>query len=310
MEKKVLLKKLKQRFFSNKEEMYKNLYKEYKGAYDFLKGIADINHLKPCAIKPLREYQLKTVEFCKKMTDFLDEKGLEYFITSGNLIGAIRHKGFVPWDDDFDVGMMRKDYEKLKEILRSEFKEIDLSQASYKKWNQYDIIDEAIRKNAGEIVFLIHPMYIQIYQGTSFNDCVYLDVFSHEYYRNDYTKEDHKIKSAEAQSIIDRYDKYGIINRKFDEKIANDEDVREDSDVIYYGIDSYGTFIVNPTTLMSKKMIFPRKKMVFEGYEFYAPNDPDGYIKVQYPDYMNFPETITVAPDWYEHIKYKRKGTC
>lgn len=307
-EKNRILKKLKRRFFINKTEKYKELYKEVKTRAEIMHEITNIEHLKPCHIKPLREYQLKTVDFCKKMTDFLEEHGLEYFITSGTLIGAVRHKGFVPWDDDFDVGMMRKDYEKLKEILHSNFKEIDLSAASYKKWNQYDIIDNALKKSGGEITFLIHPMYIQIYHGTSFNDCLYLDVFSHEYYRNDYTKEDHKIKSAEAQNIIDRYDKYGLIMNEFEKMIASDKDIKEESDVIYYGIDSYGTFIVNPTNLMSKEMIFPRKKMVFEGYEFYAPNDPDGYIKVQYPNYMNFPSNITVAPDWHLHITYKNKG--
>ena len=52
-------------------------------------------------------------------------------------------------------------------------------------------------------------------------------------------------------------------------------------------------------------MIFPRQKIKFENYEFYAPNDPDGYIKVQYPNYMEFPNNFNIAPFLKIKAKYK-----
>ena len=47
-----------------------------------------------------------------------EENSLRYYIIAGTMLGAIRHKGFIPWDDDIDVGMPRADYEKLRELCK------------------------------------------------------------------------------------------------------------------------------------------------------------------------------------------------
>lgn len=54
------------------------------------------------------------------MADICEKHHLKYWIAYGTLLGAVRHKGFIPWDDDVDIEMPYKDYVKLVEILKAE----------------------------------------------------------------------------------------------------------------------------------------------------------------------------------------------
>lgn len=61
----------------------------------------------------LREVQLKVFEALKEFDAICRENNIDYRISGGTLLGAIRHKGFIPWDDDADVMMLREEYDKL-----------------------------------------------------------------------------------------------------------------------------------------------------------------------------------------------------
>lgn len=306
LDKQVMLKKIERKFRFSKEKKYKELYKKTKPLADLMLDIVDIKTIKPCQEKRLRQYQLDCVEFAKKMTDFFDAHNLEYFITSGTLIGVVRHGGFVPWDDDFDVGMMRKDYERLKLILKENFKSIDISKISVSKGNSIQVIDSALKNSNGEILYYNGPKYTQIYQGESFKNCRLIEVFPHEYYKDEYTLTEYKKYMSTIKNQLGLIDSWQDMTDFLNLEIANNKNVADKSSFIYYGVDSLGSYIVNPTGPMSQDMIFPRKKVKFEGYEFWAPNDPDGYIRVQYPDYWNFPSNFSIAP--LLEIKTKQKS--
>ncbi len=67
----------------------------------------------------LKEVKLREIEILLEFDKFCKKNKLKYFLAGGTLLGAIRHKGFIPWDDDIDVCMPRKDYEIfIKNFLR------------------------------------------------------------------------------------------------------------------------------------------------------------------------------------------------
>ena len=64
----------------------------------------------------LRKTQIGILDY---FTNICEENGINYFLTYGTLLGAIRHKGYIPWDDDIDVAMLREDYDKLIDVFNT-----------------------------------------------------------------------------------------------------------------------------------------------------------------------------------------------
>lgn len=64
----------------------------------------------------LHKVQAIQLEMAKDIKRVCEENGIRYFLYRGTFLGAVRHKGVIPWDDDMDFGMMRPDYEKFRRI--------------------------------------------------------------------------------------------------------------------------------------------------------------------------------------------------
>lgn len=68
----------------------------------------------------LRKHQLRMLEMLKYIDSICRDNDISYWLSSGTCLGAVRHSGFIPWDDDTDIEMLRSDYLKLEKILNND----------------------------------------------------------------------------------------------------------------------------------------------------------------------------------------------
>lgn len=76
----------------------------------------------------IKEVQKEALNILKIAVEFFNKNNIKYYIFYGTLLGAVRHKGFIPWDDDIDVVIPRPEYEKLLKILKEKNNIIDNEQ--------------------------------------------------------------------------------------------------------------------------------------------------------------------------------------
>ena len=116
----------------------------------------------------LRALQLVELNIARIFSEICERHHLRYFMVGGTMLGAIRHKGFIPWDDDMDVAMPRPDYEKFLDIVRDELP-VGYSFLNYKQDPEYlryfsRIVDESVAvTNASNSDTIIENAWLDIF---------------------------------------------------------------------------------------------------------------------------------------------------
>lgn len=114
----------------------------------------------------LRKAQHRMLEIYKEVDRICQKHQIPYWICGGTLLGAIRHKGFIPWDDDFDIEILRKDYKRLITALEKELPQ-NLALQTREKDKNYPYYFAKVYDLNSEVVDNEELSYVQKYNGLS-----------------------------------------------------------------------------------------------------------------------------------------------
>lgn len=249
--------------------------------------ILNNNEIKQCLIKMLLYFDV----FCKN-------NNLNYYLVGGTLLGAVRHKGFIPWDDDIDVCMPRNDYQK----LLSCYSNIE---------NQYELRSSSLCKFDAPFSKLVDPRTVidAKYTQNDIDTQLWIDIFPIDGLPDDildvtfiYKKGDfyRKIlilcdaKLGEGKTKIRRYLKFVLkpLANLYGKKRCVDNLERlaaryNYDECKYVGAITWGLYGVGERMLKSE--FEQAVEVEFEGHKFPAFSCWDSYLRGLYGDYMKLP---------------------
>lgn len=232
----------------------------------FLNAFHDASCMPPATDPDLRIMQLCDVQFLRIITKTCDRLGIKYWLDYGTLLGAIRHKGFIPWDDDMDMTMPREDYNRAMTDLR-----------------------EALSSYGIKCIEIIRLGHIRFgYQSNKTG--IWLDVLPMDDYHTNLNREE---VITSLHKVLPKYRK--IYNRHI--KKATIEKRTEWRQKIIGGESGNNHFLYMTPEFPYPRIVvhhfdeaMPLSKIEFEGYRFNAPHDCVQYIKAIYGNnYMGFP---------------------
>ncbi len=254
----------------------------------------------------LRDVQMIELELLLKFDEICKKYKLKYQLMSGTLLGAVRHKGFIPWDDDIDVCMLRKDYEEFLKSCSSE----ELGNNYFLQTNKTDpssVIQFAkLRKNNT----IFEP---ENEVGSSSHKGIYIDIFPLDnvkpntedgnkqysdfkfYYSIVTSTVKSRVKTSKTPwKKVLRYCFYGITRiipkQYFDNKLERILKRFENEDTEYVNHLTNGTTGNRPKRFLMKRILFNDMiELEFEGHMFPAPRKYDEILTRSYGDYMSLP---------------------
>lgn len=237
----------------------------------------------------LRTLQLKLFGMLEFIDKICRENNIQYWLSSGTLIGAVRHGGFIPWDDDVDIEMLPEDFKKFREV----FNDI----------NQNDYLIQTHENDPG----FPHPFAklrdknscvnewdgldsLQKYKG------VYVDIFI---LRPSCSRRIHRL-SGKILGTSQRYyvKHHNSLMGRMVRFMAQDLAVKllrviNETFPARYLRHTVPSFFPAPRM---RDDIFPLGEVEFEGHRFFAPGNSDAYLRRIYGEYMQLPPLDKIQP--------------
>ena len=225
--------------------------------------------------KTLREAQLIMLDMLVEFDAICTKHNLKYWLDSGTLLGAVRHEGFIPWDDDIDLSMPVEDYNRFIEIAKNELSKDIFFQTS-KTDNAFKFDYIKLRSNRAKIIeFHEKNREITYHQGVFVDIFPMLTVPNTSFHEQFYDGLFKFIRSVSSVSLHtpDGEDLPETRGKLLDAlELMHQGWEKKDTKVIY------GGEMPDVAAWFDYQKIFPLKKMSFEGLEFFVPNDPDHYL--------------------------------
>ena len=241
----------------------------------------------------IKELQACQLDIMKELERVCNENGLSFCLAYGSCLGAVRHKGFIPWDDDIDVYMSIEDFQKLNQ-LKDSFKDgYFLQNAQTDK--EYGLMISRVRNSGTTLIEaeeshrdINHGVFVDIYplfnvptgrlgqKRVKFNSMIYRLMRYNVPPRN--RGKLMRIGSSVLLKLTPKFIKKMLMKHTYKVLLKTKETGLIST---LYG-DESGTFY-------PKSWIFPFKNVDFEATRAPIPNDWDAYLKFTYGDYMQLP---------------------
>lgn len=232
-------------------------------------------------------------QICKK-------HDLQYYADYGTLLGAVRHQGFIPWDDDMDISMLREDFDKFIAVaereLSGEYQVLDLN--TYAEWdemsarvinsNTVSYSEERLRKFHG----CPYSVGIDIYPLDELPEDTQLESYHTELFSTVFSSGRLYAKDPFAINEI-LPDLENLCNIKFDRNKNIQKQLFKLADTIEKGYFNSGSPIITNMVEHSSKKLFLRKEwfnnpvyLPFEHLKLPAPSNYDAVLTAEFGDYM------------------------